>query len=219
MPIQTLYQKLLDEKIVGSEGQTMFSMQGIEIQVQDISIVGNIIQEWLEHFMLNHSISYRKKSNSQEFPDFMLGSDDRFDLLEVKSFTGSPNFDIANFQAYARSLRENAYRLDAKYLLFRYSKCGEGIIIDNIWLKNVWEICSKSDRSEVKIQWKQGTPVNIRLSTWYSSKTKYPSFTSRVEFVTALSKVIGMAGIDQSIQKNWLKAVKENYFNTTGKEL
>ena len=147
------------------------------------------------------------------FPSLPLGT---VNLLEVKAFTRSPNFDVANFSAYARSLRTHAYRLDAKYLIFKYTPTATGVVIDNVWLKNVWEICSDSKRSPVKIQWKQGDPVNIRPATWYSAKSKFTPFETRKEFVDSLSQVIGMARIDQNIQRNWHNVVSENYTATTG---
>jgi len=221
MPANTLYQTLVKENIIGSQGCIKFTLNDIGVDIQDVSVVGNILQEWLGHFMQDKNIYYREKSNTQEFPDFLLDPDNSntHNFLEVKAFTGSPNFDVANFSAYARSLRENAFRLDAKYLIFKYSPSEKGIIIDNIWLKNVWEICSPSARSPIKIQWKQGVPFNIRPATWHSQRAKYKPFESRKEFIESLSHVIGMAGIDQSIQKNWLKVVSENYQFHTGQEL
>jgi type II restriction enzyme len=212
-----LYNKLLSQNVLNAQGAITASLNGINVNVSDVSVVGNILQEWLEHFMIKHSIFFRKPGNPQDFPDFFLSTSSTIsDLLEVKSFHKSPNFDIANFSAYARSLRNNAYRLDADYLIFEYKPKGINFIISNIWLKKVWEICGPSARSDVKIQWKQGTAVNIRPVTWYSSKAEYKPFASRLDFLKSLNKVIGQAGIDASIQNNWLSAVKQNYQSTTG---
>lgn len=35
-----------------------------------------------------------------------------------------------------------------------------------------------------------------------------------MEFIEALYKVIGMSRLDQAIQKDWLKTIKENYQST-----
>lgn len=221
MPANALYQTLVKENIIGSQGLIQFSLNNISVDIKDVSVVGNILQEWLGYFMQDKNIYYREKINTQEFPDFLLDPHDNNmqNLLEVKAFTGSPNFDVANFSAYARSLREHAYRLDAKYLIFKYSPSDQGIIIDNIWLKNVWEICSPSARSPIKIQWKQGVPFNIRPATWHSERATYKPFKTKQDFLKSLSLVIGMAGIDQSIQNNWLKVVSDNYFHHTGKQI
>jgi len=174
--------------------------------------------------MNDNNLYYRIKDNTQEFPDFLLDENDSNteNLLEVKAFINSPNFDVANFTAYARSLRTHAYRLDAKYLIFEYGLSPENngaIFIKNIWLKNVWEICCSSDRSPVKLQWKQGDPVNIRPATWYSNRAKFQPFENKLEFVEALYQVIRMSRLDQNIQNDWLNTVKTNYQETTNSSL
>ena len=213
-------QALQSKGIISTTGVTNFSMLGINIIVNDASIVGNVIQEWLKIFMNNNQIYYRLKQNTQEFPDFLLHpTKNDSDLLEVKCFTKSPNFDVANFAAYARSLTINAYRLDTDYLIFEYEILPNSIRIKNLWLKKVWEIAGSSGRSPLKIQWKQSSPVNIRPATWYSSNTTYPPFTSRLEFVRALEQVINMSGINTNIQKNWFKNVSSLYTQQTGNAL
>lgn len=141
------------------------------------------------------------------------------DLMEVKCFTGSPNFDVANYDAYVRSLTVNAYRLDADYLIFEYVIPPTGIQIKNIWLKKVWEISGPSGRSPVKIQWKQSNPVNIRPSTWYSTTTTFKPFTSRLDFVKALEQVVNMSGVSSHIQRNWFRNVSTLYTAQTGNAL
>ncbi|MEK7068973.1 MAG: NgoBV family restriction endonuclease, partial [Patescibacteria group bacterium] len=65
-----------------------------------------------------NKIYHRSHENSQMSPDFFLSKSDETDLLEVKTFdyAESPNFDVANFDAYVRDLREKSFRLDADYL-------------------------------------------------------------------------------------------------------
>ena len=103
--------------------------------------------------MKTNSVYYRLVDNTQEFPDFFLDEQKNdVNLLEVKCFTKSANFDIANFMSYCTSVMQNPHRLNADYLIFEYLADQNGITIKNIWLKKVWEICSSSDRSAVKIQ-------------------------------------------------------------------
>jgi len=208
-----LYRQLTSDSLIGAEGSIHFQLNDISVKVRDVSVVGNILQEWLADYMKKYDIYFRTKSNTQDFPDFLLSESDTENLLEVKSFTKSPNFDVANFAAYARSLREHPYRLDAKYLIFKYSlnKENQNIVIEDIWLKDVLEICRSSERAPINLQWKQGDPVNIRPGTWYSKKTRYPMFANKHDFLQALSKVIGMSRLDSSVQKNWLSVVEEKY--------
>jgi hypothetical protein len=206
--------------IISATGEVVFEMQNIRTVVKDSSIVGNVMQDWLKSFLDAHKIPYRLKPNTQEFPDFLMHpTRDDIDLLEVKCFKKSPNFDVANFQAYARSLLNNPYRLDAKYLIFEYIELHGGIAIKRIWLKNVWEICCASERSPLKIQWKQSVPVNIRPATWYSKKSKYPVFSSRKDFVTAIKKVLDTSSVSGGIQKDWMKKVTDKYKLQTGIDL
>ncbi|NJM43371.1 MAG: NgoBV family restriction endonuclease [Brachymonas sp.] len=216
MSAKKLFQALLDHGIVGSRGKTTFSLGGITTPAKDISVIGNLIQDWLAQFMNQKKIEYRLPTNSQEFPDFYLSQSDTSDLLEVKCFTKSPNFDIANFNAYCRSLRTAAHRLDADYLIFKYKAHADHVEIEEVWLKKVWQIASGSERSDLKIQWKQNQAVNIRPGTWYSDNTQYPCFDSRLDFVKAIEKV-------QNTQSNrvprWLDEVATNYQKTTGRKL
>jgi type II restriction enzyme len=170
--------------------------------------------------MIEKNISFRVKDNTQEFPDFLMDDkSDRHDLLEIKCFKNSPNFDVANFDAYCRSLREAAYRLDANYLIFKYENSDDGVlVIKNIWLKKVWQICSKSARSAIKIQWKQSVPVNIRPATWYSTTTKNQVFETRADFIAALNKVVN-TNAPPDIQNKWQNTVENNYKQQIGCDL
>lgn len=221
MSAKLLLSKLHDEKVIGASGETYFELNGLKTKVLDSSVVGNVIQEWLKLFMSNHNIPFRLKQNSQEFPDFLMhATANNTDLLEVKCFKKSPNFDVANFAAYCRSLLSNPYRLDSDYLIIEYKENNDGsILIKRAWLKKVWEICSGSERAKVKAQWKQGTPVNIRPTTFYSAKAKYQPFQTRKEFVLALKSIIDVNPTMNHIQKDWYKKVSELYKTQTGSDL
>ena len=92
--------------------------------------------------------------------------------LEIKSFTGSPNFDIAAFRSFINLVIEKPWKLHSKHLLIKY-KMENGVVeIERIWLKNLWEICSTSGTWPVKVQYKNKVIVNIRPAIWYSSQ--YP---------------------------------------------
>jgi len=215
-----LYNLLIKKNVLGAKGKAFFQLQGLSVPIKDKSVFGNLIQEWLQYFMKTHKINMRIPDNSQEFPDFYLNATSNTkDLLEVKCFTKNPNFDIANFQAYARSLLNCAYRLDANYLIFEYTMNEEELIVKNIWLKKVWQIACASERSPVKIQWKQGVPINIRPATWYSKTPYYPIFTSRKDFVIALKKIIDISPQCESIRKDWFKKVSALYEEQTGNSL
>lgn len=221
MSAKLLFNQLHDKGIIGASGATYFELNGLKTQVHDSSVVGNVIQEWLKVFMNNNKIPFRHKLNSQEFPDFLMhATRNDIDLLEVKCFKKSPNFDVANFSAYCRSLLSNPYRLDSDYLIIEYKVNYDGsILIKRVWLKKVWEICTGSERAKVKAQWKQGTPVNIRPATFYSNKAKYQPFLTRKEFVLALKTIIDVNPNMNHIQKDWYKKVSELYKTQTGNDI
>lgn len=215
-----LFEKLKESGIVGATGTTHFELHGIRTLVQDNSVIGNVIQEWLGAFMRQHKISYSVPDNTQEFPDYLLDeSNGDHGLLEVKCFKKSPNFDIANFMAYCRSLSEQPRRLDAQYLIFEYAPTQTGIVIKRLWLKKVWEITCASERAHVKIQWKQNQAVNIRPATWYAKTTQYPVFATRKDYVLALKKVLDTSPAGGDWRRNWIKTVEQKYLEQTGQAL
>ena len=220
MSAKKLYDELIAAGIIGATGETHFTLHGLPTLVRDSSIVGNVIQEWLKAFMTNKGIKYRNKPNSQEFPDFLLhDTDNQIDLLEVKCFKKSPNFDVANFLAYCESLTVDPYRLDADYLIFEYVETLTGIEIKRIWLKKVWQICCAMERSAVRIQWKKNVHVNIRPATWYANTMQYPIFETRLAFVQAIKKVLDTSASAGALQKGWITKVKTLYKKQTGQEL
>ncbi len=220
MSAQKVYDKLMQTGIISAKGETFFELHNIKTVIHDSSIVGNVIQEWLKSFMDAHSILYRLKTNTQEFPDFLMNANsDETDLLEVKCFKKSPNFDVANLQAYSRSLLDKPYRLDSDYLIIEYIDVHGGIVIKNIWLKKVWNICCASERSSLKSQVKQGFPYNIRPATFYSKRAKYKPFQTRRDFVLALKSVIDAIPNMNNIQKDWYKKVSSLYKQQTNRDL
>ena len=220
MTALTLHQ-LLQNQILGQTGKTFFQLGGLRTQVSDRSVVGNIIQEWLKEFMITNKIWFGLRSNTQQFPDFFMDpNSQQKGLLEVKCFTNSPNFDVANVSAYCRSLLTDAYRLDADYLIFKYSTNSSGdVTIDDIWLKNVWEICSPSRRTSIKRQIKQGQHINIRPATFYSPSAKFKPFKTRLDFVKALEAEVNSSQALHHIQNGWIKKVQTSYKNSTGNNL
>jgi type II restriction enzyme len=220
MNANDIHKALVAANVFQSNGTISFSMLGINIKLTDSSIVGNVIQEWLKSFLTHQGLAFRLKPNTQEFPDFLLHpTRNDIDQMEVKCFTKSPNFDVANFAAYVRSIVSDPYRLDADYLIFEYEINTAGVSIKNIWVKKVWELCGPSQRSPVKIQWKQSTPVNIRPAVWYANRSQFQPFTSRLQFVQELEKVVNMSGVAQNIQKNWFRNVSSTYQKQTGQNL
>jgi len=220
-----IYNLLLNKtNIIGRRGVIKFNLADVSMNVKTKDVIGNIIQSWLGEWMKSEKIDFEEPPNSQEFPDFFLNPDNKKEgLLEVKTFDveRGANFDIANFQAYCRSLLKNSYRLDADYLILGYSMNEEGFVkIEKIRLKKIWEISGESQAYPVKVQQKQGMIYNLRPIVWESqSKTAYKCFQTKQEFVKAIEKTLLKYSNTKDVSANWLREVSENYGQHTGKKL
>jgi len=219
-----IYDLLIKEELIGSYGKIKFDLNGIELIVKERNVVGNIIQDWIGEWLKRNGISFEMPDNTQDFPDFFLDvNDKKNNLLEIKSFDfdRSANFDIANFQAYCRSLKTKAYRLDADYLVFGYTMNSKGDIkIENMWLKKIWEISGGSEAYPIKVQQKQGVIYNIRPIAWCAKGgQRYKCFRSKQDFVKALYDTLIKYPRTRGESKDWLKEVIRNYKEHTGKSL
>jgi type II restriction enzyme len=219
-----IYKALVEEGLIGSYGVIKFSLEDVELVVNDKNVVGNIIQDWIGEWMKTRRIQFKSPDSTQEFPDFFLDVDnEKQNLLEIKAFDydASPNFDIANFEAYCGSLKTRAYRLDADYLIFGYNMDHKGKIkIANIWLKKIWEIAGSSEAYPVRIQQKRGMIYNIRPIIWYGEGShRYACFESKLEFVKALHQTLLKYSKTRAASGTWLEEVKRNYKVHTGNEI
>jgi len=221
---QQLYDNLKDKaNIIGKSGKINFSLLGVAIHVKTRNVVGDILQSWLEEWFIKNSIDYEIKENSQDWPDFYLNPDNKnASILEVKSFDRdrSPNFDIANFDAYINSLTTDAYRLDADYLIFGYKMDDNcNVIVTDLWLKKIWEICGPSQRYNIKTQVKKDIIYNIRPVTWYSEKAKYRAFKDKKKFLEAIEDTMKNYKVRKNQAKEWIGKVNENYIIHGGKSI
>ncbi len=98
---EQLYEQLVnDYKLVGQKGKISFTLKDITVEIETKDTVGNLIQEWIKAWMISNSIEFANPPHSQNFPDFLLDTDNpKTGLLEVKTFdySKSANFDVANF--------------------------------------------------------------------------------------------------------------------------
>ena len=187
---EILYNSLLHDNIIGAHGKITISLLNIEHDLSDKSSIGNILQEWLGAWMKSHSIYCRPNPSTQQFPDFFLSSSDELNLLEVKTFdyAHSPNFDIANFDAYVRSIYTHTYRLNADYLIIGYSLNNTDLEINQVYLKKIWEIAGKSPSQPLKVQNKQGKIVNIRPRNFKLSQES--AFRTCQDFLYAIFQTL-----------------------------
>ena len=216
-----LFHQLQEDGVIGAGGYIKFEMLGIKTTVKTKSVVGDVIQDWLTNYLRSKGIAFASPEHTQQFPDFYLTGAEPREFLEVKCFDGkkSPNFDVANFEAYCQSLLDHPQRLDSYYLIFSYmmNPLSAEVTIKDVWLKRVWEICAPSAEWPVKFQIKKGTIYNIRPAPWYSRRTQFKPFASRRAFVEALAVCIKRYKDTNHLHRaGWLQAVESGYQRAAG---
>lgn len=214
---EEIYNALLNDfGVVGATGSVSFSLKDFNITVEQNNIVGNILEEWLAKWMDAKGFP-NIHNHKQASPDFWLNPEDlNEDWLEIKSFTGSPNFDVAAFRSFIQLIIDKPTKLQSKHLLIKYKMAGGVVTIENLWLKNLWEICSPSSGFPIKVQYKNKVIHNIRPATWYSDRVDYPVFESLEDFLGALEETIYMYHDTRHLIDTWKSNLIRSYYNKYG---
>lgn len=217
---EIIYHKLMEDfGFKNSTGQITFTLKDIAIVVNQPNVVGNILEEWLARWMDENRIINRH-NEGQSSPDFWLNLEkETDDWLEVKSFTDSPNFDIAAYNSFINLILQKPYKLQSSYLLIKYDMKDGEVIIENCWLKKIWEISCPSEKWTVKVQDKKGIIFNLRPAIWYSNKTGYPTFESLEDFLSALEEVIYTYPDTHAKGATWKRELIAAYKDYYGVEL
>lgn len=227
-PAETILKKLMQQNIMGTQGDITFDFLGVSINIKEKSAFGDLFQEWLAQWLTQQEIFFDTPDDTQAYPDFFLNpTSKKENLLEIKTFNynASPAFDIANFEAYCESLETQAYRLDSDYCIFAYQITDGGFIIRDLWLKKVWEIAGIPSKYPddtaypITLQLKRNIIYNIRPFAWYSNRAKCTKFKSRREFVEALQIALRAYPKTQNFNDSWFNKVQESYLAHTGKSL
>ena len=223
---EQVYDRLLNlDKILTIQGQIRFYLGNVDIIVKQKDVVGNIIQEWLEGWLVKNGIAYTHNQNTQMPPDIFLNPDDKTkDLLEVKAFNyeATPGFDIADFKSYQQEIIDKPYMLHAKYIIFGYMMSEEGVVtIKKLWLQNIWEICRTSDKWAINVQFKNGTIHKIRPAKWYSnSKTiHYTPFESLEDYLSAIEETVYTNPDTRDKAIGWRERMEKSYKNFYNKDI
>lgn len=165
---QEIFDRLINEdQIKTVKGQIRFHLGDVSIIVKRKDVVGNIVQEWLEGWLIARGIEFDPNPNTQMPPDVYLNPEDHTkNLLEIKAFNreSSPAFDIADFKAFVNELIEKPYHLDTDFLIFGYAmdeQTGD-VVIKDLWLKKIWEITKTMDNWPITVQYKNGILQKMR---------------------------------------------------------
>lgn len=207
--------------IYAAKGNITMSLNGTSVLIKSTDTIGNNLQEWLSQWMLQNDIYFRTPNNTQNFPDFYLSESQETGLLEVKSYFAPrrPAFDVANFDSYWQSIKENPARLDADYLIFAYDLVDGVLSVRNIYLKKVWEITGRATDYPLNCQRKNGQIYNIRPISFHSTRSVIPAFTCKEEFLAALYKTVLGHTNKAADTKEWLKQVMKGYKKHSGVDL
>lgn len=191
---EDVYNRLNSEfKIKEKQGSIHFELGDVSILVKKRDAVGNILQEWVEGWLIANNVDY-SANHSQLPPDIYLDPDDLTkNLMEVKTFNyeASPAFDISEPLAFLDEIISSPCMLHTKYLIFGY-KMDENtgvVTVEDIWLKNIWDIITPRNTNKVLPLGGQGK--KMRPVRWYGSrKNATDSFRSLEHFLSGFIELL-----------------------------
>lgn len=216
------YDGLINGNIIGQTGYINASLGGVSTSIKGIDGMGNILEEWVCEWGIANGYTLLPNPQTQKFPDvYLSGAISKNDLLEIKAFNhnNSPAFDVADFFEYVDNLEAKPYKLYANYLVLGYkmNKITGTFTIENIWLKNVWNLVGKSTTNHITCQIRSQTdglrkpykirPVNVKNSD---------GFDSPLKFLEALQKLLDKNDITKGKYTDWLKNFKISHFKYYG---
>lgn len=221
---QQIYDKLINEdRIKTVSGQIRFHLGDVDIIVKKKDIVGNVIQEWLEGWLISRGVDFLPNPNTQMPPDFFLNTNDLTkNWLEVKTFNyeASPAFDIADFKAFVNELIEKPYHLDTDYLIFGYvmDETNGDIVIRDLWLKKIWEITRTQSNWPITCQYKNGVLQKMRPGKWYGTRTGRV-FESKEHYLAAFEETVYQCTETRAQASQWKNRFKRSYRNYYGQDI
>ena len=140
-----------------------FSFNGKKIILRDCNVIGNILEDIFVKEYSEKILSF-EKGPKQESPDFWTTN--KLYEYEIKCFTKSPGFDIANFNSYIDQLQipGGVYKkiFLTKYLVFEYQISENKIYIKDFKFLNTWDIMGYNGKNPMTVQNKKGIWYNLR---------------------------------------------------------
>ena len=208
--IEQLYEKAMED-IKGEKGVITINIGGIPKTSRSNDIIGNCVQEWIPQWLEDNGLKLETNPKAQTFPDFTANINDKKYDMEIKcwNYHNNPAFDISNFDGFYREIYNSPAKLYAKYLIFAYCPTTHGFKIENIYLKNLWEITGKSLKYPIGLQVKQGRPFAIRPISFH--RPGHKAFANISEFVNAIHETRKLFELPNTIEPNaWLELVKRS---------
>ena len=206
--LEQLYEKAIND-IKGEKGVITINIGGIPKTSHSNDIIGSCVQEWIPQWLEDNGLELETNLSSQTFPDFTANINGKKYDMEIKcwNYNNNPAFDVSNFDGFYREIYNSPAKLYAKYLIFGYSPTMHGFKIENVYLKNLWEITGKSLKYPIGLQVKQGRPFAIRPIAFHKSNAK--SFANLEEFIKAIYETRKIFKIPNSIEPDiWIAHIK-----------
>lgn len=215
---------LKDDKITTKTGQISFHLSNVGIVVKRRDVVGNILQEWFEGWLRSKGVDFDTNENTQMPPDIFLNPKDHTTgLLEIKAFNYnvSPAFDIADFKAFVKELKNKPYHLLTDFLIFAYEMDEESgdVFIREVWLKKIWEIMRPMATWPITVQYKNGVLQKMRPACWYAHSSKFKIFESMEDFLAAFEETIYQNQATHAEASMWRREFKASYEKFFGKTI
>jgi hypothetical protein len=170
----------LCEEMVGENIEICVKFMSQTINIQNCNPMGEIMEDiFYNHIKDKLDIHEGPKQAS---PDYYINreKEDGGYELELKTFKGSPGFDISNYNSFIDQLNQDGgvYRkfFKTKYIIFEYEEITTGFKIVKCHDKRLWEILSYNNKYPIPIQNKKNMWYNIRpgsINTW-NDKSKTP---------------------------------------------
>ena len=181
----------LIESLDELKGFIQFQMGGITVDIADKDCVGNILEEWINSWIISKGFNIHRTDRGQEFPDYYTNDNH---MIEIKTYNSksSPNFDLANFESYYNSIRNIPERVDSDYIIISYLMDENGLSIIDVYLKKIWEITCPSERWPVKTQTKRGMIYALRPGNWTAKNPRYKIFNDKETFIESVNKTYNM---------------------------
>lgn len=167
--ITNVCKKLIGSKIILNYNISLIDGEIHTTEFMDCNIIGNVMENIVFPF-LQKKLPKLIKGPKQASPDFFNGEYE----LELKMFTGSPSFDIANYNSYIIQLEKDMIKklYKTQYLIFKYSIHDQYVIIDDFKLHHIWNIISYTGIYPISLQNKRGLWYNIRPCSFQNMDIK-----------------------------------------------
>ena len=221
--------EIYDALIYGYEIQKLtgvikFQLGDVKVSVRRKDVIGGIIQEWLELWLLKFGVNCLPNPQVNMPPDIFLNPKDLTkDWLEVKAFNrnDTPRFSLAYFRTFAEELIKRPWHLDMDYLIFGYvmDEMTGHVKIKDLWLKKIWQITKPMTNWPLTVQFKNAMLNEIRPCRWFADKGELKVFECLEDFLSAFEKTMQKNPETHYDAAHWKRQFTVSYRKHYGRDI